>query len=467
MLNPDPGSFKDPTSRVYHCEGRVLRGLNTRGAGIYEQLEKQAFFNEWLQAGKIIHTGRAPDGDDGAAALSGGGWAMALVHQRIPFVSYAYEWPFAMLKDAALLHLDLLAESIANGWILKDATPYNIQWLGARPVFIDIPSLQPRPADALWSGYRQFCMNFLFPLMLKAHLNINYLPLLRAELDGITAADVRRYFSGHHLFKKGVLPHVVFPAWAEAAAIKHEARAKNISPSRQSATIVLGLVRGLQNTVGRLSSPPARTVWSDYEKTHSYNDTDAAAKKDFVRRCAAGQRWRLAWDLGCNTGVYAAVCAEYADYVVATDGDHDAVENLYLAQRAQNNKNILPLIMNLANMSPGQGWAGKERAAFERRGSPDLVMCLALIHHLRITANIPLTLILDWLRELNAALIIEFVGRDDEMTQKLLHGKSETYDDYNQAAFEAAVTERFIIARTAKLKNGMRQLYFLLPQTAQ
>ena len=457
MYAADSGSFKDPVSRVYHSDGRVLRALSRRGAFIYSDLEKQSFFTELCESGEVIKT--SPADDNLAAPILREGWERVLEHPRVPFISYPYEWPFAMLKDAALLHLDILLKSAEAGWTLKDATPYNIQWMGSRPVFIDIPSWERREDGASWAGYRQFCMTFLFPLMLRAHLNIDYAPLLRANLDGAPASEILRYFSGYHLFKKGVLPHVVFPAFAESAASGGKTR-----KVQQSDTVFLGLIRGLQNTITQLSHPTAKTMWSEYEHSHSYANSDIVEKQDFVRRCVASRHWTMTWDLGCNAGMYSAICSHHSDYVVAVDGDEAAVEKCYLLQKSEKDGNgILSLTMNLSNMSPGQGWAGKERAAFTNRTAPDLVLCLALIHHLRISANIPLSLILDELHGLNAAVIIEFVGRDDDMTRALLEGKSETYDDYNVETFEKEVNKRFLVKESATVKDGMRKLYFLHP----
>ena len=461
MHTANPGSFKDPAGRVYHCGGRVLRGLTAPGAEIFAAAEKQEFYARWTREGKIIGAVRAGNSDADARALAGEGWDAVLEHERIPFVSYPYEWPFAMLKDAALLHLELLETAVKNGWTFKDATPYNIQWFGARPVFVDITSPQPRTAGEPWAGYRQFCMNFLFPLMLKAHLNIDYAPLLRAELDGVPAGEILRYFSGRHIWKKGVLPHVVFPALAEEAAKRKQNGAAPKTP-RQPDAVVLGLIRGLQNTVQKLSRPAVRTAWSDYGRTHSYGGPDVAAKEDFVRRAAAARRRNLVWDLGCNAGAYSKICAEHSGYTVAVDGDSAAVERLYLEQKGGGN--ILPLTMNLANMSPGQGWAGQERAAFAGRGRPGLILCLALVHHMRISSNIPLPLFLDWLRGFDADVVVEFVGREDEMTQALLRGKTEKYEDYGLPQFESALGGRFAVEETALLKNGGRKLYFARPR---
>ena len=462
---PNPGSFKDPASRVYHCGGRILRGLNRQGADTFAAAEKTFFLSEWMQNGKIAETWR-PDDDD-ARAIIAEGWADVIEHRPVPFVSYPYEWPFAMLKDAALLHLELLAQAAENNWMLKDATPYNIQWRGASPMLIDIPSLQPRAAGAPWAAYRQFCMTFLFPLMLRAHLNINSAPLMRAELDGVAASEMLHYFSGFNLLKKGVLPHIIFPALAEKAAIKKGIRRaaekeSNAPPPRQPEAIVMGLIRGMQNTVRSLRRRRQKTNWSDYEHDNSYGDSDSAAKKEFVGKHAASRRWNLIWDLGCNTGTYSRVCAAHAGNVVAVDGDDEAIERLYLSQRGGGN--ILPLTMNFANMSPSQGWDGRERAAFDGRGRPDMIVCLALLHHLRIAANIPLAMILDFLRKQNAALLAEFVGRDDPMTWRLLQNKSETYDDYCLDNFESELRRRFEVEDRRELKDGARVLYFARPR---
>ena len=147
--------------------------------------------------------------------------------------------------------------------------------------------------------------------------------------------------------------------------------------------------------------------------------------------------------------------------MVAVDGDDEAIEKLYLSQRGGGN--ILPLTMNFANMSPSQGWDGKERAAFDGRGRPDMIVCLALLHHLRIAANIPLAMILDFLRKQNAALLAEFVGRDDPMTRRLLQNKSETYDDYCLDNFESELRRRFEVEDRRELKDGARVLYFARP----
>src|SRR5207244_4306218 len=103
-------------------------------------------------------------------------WAAVLRHETIPFISYPYEWPFGMLQDAALLQLELMHRALEEGMILKDTTPFNVQWIGSRPVFIDLTSfVRWTPGDP-WLGYRQFCEMFLFPLFLQSYRDIPFQP---------------------------------------------------------------------------------------------------------------------------------------------------------------------------------------------------------------------------------------------------------------------------------------------------
>ena len=469
-LDADPGSFKDPAGRVYRvgaeAEPRILRGLNRAAAATLERLLAEPFFRELVTAGQVVRTALQDRDDPAVQGVLADGWHAAAEHAAVGFVTWPYEWSFSMLKDAALLQLRLLEISVRNGWLLKDATPFNVQWRGARPVFIDVPSFVPREDGAYWHGYRQFCAMFLTPLLLTAHLSIPFQPLLRSRLEGIPPEEAARYFSGLRRFKRGVLSHVWFPARAERGVRRREHRgrpARAHSRQRQPQTLLLALLDNLRRLIGALSCGPARSDWSGYAGSHSYAAADFERKRDFVARHTAARRPGLTWDLGANTGVFAQASARHSRLVVAADSDADAVEMLYQRVRSSGPQNVIPLVLDVANLSPGQGWAGRERAAFAARRSPDLVLCLALIHHLRVAANIPLRLFVDWLRSLDAAVILEFVGREDEMFRKLLAHKTEDYADYTAANFEQQVRRRFLVRDRLPLKGGLRELFLLEP----
>lgn len=468
------GSFRDPKNRVYEFSSipdkgnkRILRGLDEETSSNVRELFDRQFFRRFLDSGHVIKSKLLSANDPDAKKIMENGWVGVLEHQTIPFVTYPYEWTFHMLKEAALLQLRLIEKSFEDGWMLKDATPYNIQWIGTRPVFIDIPSFEPWVEGEPWVGYRQFCSMYLTPLLFRAHLGIDHLPLLRSYIDGIPPTEAARFFSGTRRLKKGVLSHIIFPAKVEESIARRErddAPAKGRAGRKQSRAMIFGLLQSLSRLVNSLSIEIKHTDWSRYDKTHSYQEEDFESKKAFVLKNASDAERDQVWDIGCNTGTFSRICSGFCNQVIAVDGDHNAIEQLYLAERGNESSNILPLVMNLANISPNHGWAGTERAAFDHRKKPDLILCLALIHHLRLSANIPIELFLRWLRSLSSDVIIEFVNREDEMVVKLLTNKKEQYDDYNIDNFGSIVDLYFTVKDQFTIKGGKREIFYLKPK---
>jgi hypothetical protein len=456
-LQNEPGSFRDRNGAVFYRDGRVYRAISEKALANWGRLESSAFFRRLMETGRIVATERVDTEPEP-------GWAAVLRHARIPFISYPYEWTFGMLKDAALLQLELMQAALAENMILKDSSAYNIQWMGAEPVFIDIPSFEALGPGEPWVGYRQFCELFLYPLMLQAYKGVDFRAFLRGSLDGIPAEVLRPLLSTRDLARPGVLMHVVAQ---HALQLRYSAETAGVKGSLAAAgfdkRMIERNVAGLRRIVEKMEPTGARTVWADYAKTHSYDSAGFEAKCAFVRRAAQHRKWRLAWDLGCNAGTFSRIAAEHAEYVVAMDGDRMAVDHLYRTQRGrEDSRKILPLVVNLADPSPNQGWLGLERRSLPDRGRPELTLCLALIHHIVIGANVPMRDFVGWLAELGTSLVIEFVGRGDEMVQRLLANKDDQYADYHEAAFEAALGERFDIVVREPLKGGKRTIYFAL-----
>ena len=468
---PDPGSFKDPAGMVYRAGDRVLRGLDQHAAAVVADLLCSPFYQRLVADGDVVGSSWPPAADAARRSVLADGWCAVVEHQPVPFLTWPYEWPFSMLKDAALLQLRLLTASVGHGWTLKDATPFNIQYSLAtgvpRPIFIDVPSFTPR-GGAYWHGHRQFCATFLAPLLLTAHLGVPFASLLKSAPEGVPPEEAIKYFRGLRRFHRGVPAHIWLPARAEQALRKPRARRRpSHSPDRkQSQRMLLALLVSLARLVRRLSYKP-RSAWTAYANSHPYDDTDFERKKEFVARHAEALRPALTLDLGANTGVFSHVAARFSRVVVAADADHDAVEALYLAARGErgdsDHRNIIPMVLDVANPSPGLGWAGTERAAFTARAKPDLVLCLALVHHLRVAANVPLPLVIDWLRTFEAPVVMEFVGREDEMFAELIANKQERYEDYSAASFEAHLRGRFHVRDRLALKDGRRELLLLSP----
>jgi SAM-dependent methyltransferase len=467
-MTPEHGSFRDASNRVFYHHGEVFRSLSTEAAANWHQLGQTAFFRRLMESGAVI--GTETESRPAVTALVAGQWAAVLRHERIPFISYPYEWTFGMLKDAAWLHLDILEQALENGWTLKDGSAYNLQWRGQRPVFIDVSSFEPYRDGDSWTGYRQFCMMFIIPLLLKAHRDIQLAPLLRSNLEGVDPEEALKFISMRDIFRRGVFTHLYLHARLQARARRAEARtsAPDAAPAkwpvRQTREMTLRMVQSIKRMVAKLERGRGETAWSAYETTHSYDDVSLTEKKGFVERQVRGRRWRMVYDLGSNTGTFARLCSEHADHVIAVDEDELAVDTLYHRLKTETPDNVTPLVMPLSNVSPDQGWRGRERKSFDERGKPDLILCLALIHHLVITANIPMQDFLQWIRSFDAAVVLEFVGPGDEMTLRLLKNKRNKHPDYTLARFESIVASMFEIADKASLKEGRRHIYFLRPK---
>src|ERR671923_475960 len=278
---PEPASFRDPEARVvYSSSGEVLRELSPRAREDWEQLERARFFRRGLEQGRIVATEEIEPG--------------VLRHERLPFVSYPYEWPFEMLRAAALLELGLLEEALGEGFVLKDGSPYNVQWRGSEPVFVDVGSFERLREGEPWAGYRQFCMLFLYPLLLQAWKDVPFQPWLRGRIDGISPKECRNLLSLRDRFRRGSLTHVFLHARLER---RYEHRDVDVKAELKKAgfrkELIVANVNGLERLVSRLQWRPAGSAWSGYGPTTTYSDEDAERKAAFVSEAVAAERPRL------------------------------------------------------------------------------------------------------------------------------------------------------------------------------
>lgn len=449
----DPGSFRDRAGRVFIRDGRVFRAVRRDALDGWRDVAARPFYKALESDGAIVSTHEAHD-------VSVEGWAGVLEHERIPVVSYPYEWPFSMMRRAALHTLELVDHALTDGVALRDATPYNIQWAGTCPRFIDVLSFEPRRPGALWDGYRQFCELFLFPLMISAYLRIPFQPWLRGSLDGISTATAARMLTPRKLHRGGVFKHVYLHSLLQKSM--HEASSTAVSDAAarevvdSKAELVRHNVRSLKKLVDGLEAGRKASHWKGYEQTHTYSTAERARKETFVRDWIERTCPSAVLDLGCNTGTFSKIAASAGAYVVAVDADHDVVDDLSSTESDR----ILPLLWDIADPSPSMGWRLAERSSLTQRFQPDLVLSLALIHHLVIGRNIPLDDFIAELAAMRCDLIIEFVDRHDPMVERLLSQKREAFDDYTLAAFERALGEHFNVAVREPLESGSRVLYF-------
>ena len=462
MSQPDPGSFRDPLSRV-HIDGvDILRGLTPAGLAEYQAVAAHPFYAQLQDEGLLVGTELLEPGSHPLHAQ----YAGVLRHQRVELISYPYEWTFEMLRDAALVHLDITRRAVAAGFSTKDATAYNLAFTDGHPVFIDIGSFEKPPRDESWPGYRQFCELFLNPLAICAKTGVAYHPWLRGSVGGIATTDAAALIPLHRRLRHGLAAHITLQARSQRAAGGEDDDADG-APARRvagfSPTLVTAQLDNLEQAIRHLTWKAQRSVWSDYGDRSHYAGDDLPAKRTFVAEAIERTGARSVVDLGANDGYFSTAALEAgATHVVAADFDHLVVDRLYRHLKDIGEGRIHPLVLDLTNPSPGTGWRGRERQPFTERTRPDLTLCLAVVHHLAITNTVPLPEIVDFLAELRSPLVVEFPHPDDPKVQLLLSRKrAGLFDHYDRTNFEAALAARYTIERTETLRT--RTLYHATP----
>ncbi len=456
------GSFRDPLSRVVHDDGRILRVLRGDGVTDFEQVESTGFWSDAQANGSVVSTSRTVVPDELAAA----GWEQALEHDRVPVISYPYEWTFSMLQDAAVQQLQLTRAALADRLLTKDATPFNSQFVGAAPVFVDVGSFERLHPKEPWRGYRQFCELFYNPLLLQAVNNMPFQPWMRGSLRGISPEVTRSLLSRRRRVGKGAFVNVVMHARLEkkysdnARDVTGEIRRAGFSPK-----LIESQLAKLEKVMAGLDWAEASSTWSEYTDRSHYAESDLQAKAAFVGDVAGSAPRAQILDLGANDGYFSRIASDHADHVVAVDADALVIDRLYRTLRAEGNRTILPLYSDLVDASPSLGWRAKERPSFVSRVNPDLVLALALVHHLSISDTVPLTEVVGMLRDYDSEVVVEFPTRDDPMVKRLLQRKrTGLFDHYSLESFVDALESQFTIERREELPSGTRHLFHVSPR---
>ena len=378
-------------------------------------------------------------------------WYKTLLPRQIPFITYPYEWCFTQLKDAALLTISILKASIDHGMIIKDATPYNIQFINNAPVFIDTLSFEKYDANKAWVAYRQFCNMFLFPLYLEHYLKTDIQKTLVVYPDGIPVDITSKLLPLKSRTNVGVWLHVYLQN-----TITRNASSKK-EDEKFSKKKLLNLVNHLEATINNLKSRNFASAWNNYYSESISGNNYLEEKEKIFRSIIDTIDAGTVLDLGANDGYFSKIYAEKGTQVIAVDSDSRSICALYGSVA----KNVLPLLIDVANPSPSIGLNNAERPAFHKRIRTDVVLALALIHHLVIGRNISLGVLAAWLSDISKILIIEFVPREDEKVQQMLASRKDVFGDYTVANFEHIFSQYFSIKQQEPIPGSRRIIYLM------
>ena len=450
------GSFRDPSGFMFKHDGKLYRQVNQKyreeydllmNSGLYDQLNK----SRTLVAHKEVALDIAPRPEIAYKVIQ---------PEIVDFISYPYEWCFNQLKDAAILTLAIARRALEFGMSLKDASAYNIQFHQGKPVFIDTLSFEKYEEGAPWVAYRQFCQHFLAPLALMAKMDIRLAQMLRLHIDGIPLDLASKLLPGSTRMNFGLATHIHIHAKSQQRYADKEVSHEEVK-ARMSKTSMLGLLDSLLSTVKSLNVKTIQTEWTDYYQDNNYTPASFEAKRQLVRSFIQKVQPKQVWDLGGNTGEFSRAASDLQIQTVCFDIDSGAVQQNYDLVKQNKEKFMLPLRMDLTNPSPDLGWHNAERESMQARGPVDLVMALALIHHLAISNNVPLVDVANYFADLGDYLIIEFVPKSDSQVKRLLASRLDIFPDYTLEGFRKAFTQRYVLLDEKPVEGSERTLFLM------
>lgn len=448
------GSFRDPTGFIFLKKGVVYRQINKVYQKNYEHLIKSGLYEKLVDYRLLI-----PHKETSLRLSTENGTIYKIIKpEPISFISYPYEWSFSQLKDAALLTLKVQKVALDYGMSLKDSSAYNIQFHEGKPVLIDTLSFEKYEEGKPWVAYKQFCQHFLAPLALMALKDIRLGQLLRYYLDGIPLDLTWSLLPLTKYFKFPLYIHIFLHAKSQSFFTSVRTARKYRKLSKLG---FFALIDSLESAIGNLKWNIDKSQWSNYYTDIHYSSSSLDHKKLIVKKMINNISPKYVWDLGANTGLFSRIAAEKGANVVSFDIDPLTVEKNYLESLAKNETKILPLIIDLTNPPPSQGFALEERMSLIERGPADLVLALALIHHLAISNNTPLSLLSDFFQKIGKWLIIEFVPKNDAMVKQMLLSRRDIFVGYDQANFEREFSKNFRILEKVKIKKSKRAIYLM------
>jgi hypothetical protein len=455
-------SFRDPSGFIFLRNNEIYRQINKSYSSQYDKLIESGLYQKLVDAHLLIPHEEI-DEEPANAEL-----AYKIIKPKpVPFISYPYEWSFSALKSAALTTLSIHEMALEHGMVLKDASAYNIQFIGCQPVFIDTLSFAEYKEGEPWFAYRQFCQHFLAPLALMAKRDIRFGKWLTGFIDGIPLDLASQQLPPTSRLNVGLLMHLHLHANSQKrhADTGTSDAVKSASKSRLakvSKTGMLGIASSLRSTVQKLKWKPGKTEWGEYYSDTNYADQSMNAKISLVEEFIEQAAPQFVWDLGGNTGRFSRIASAKGITTISFDIDPAAIEKNFLEGQKAEDRNILPLQQDLTNPSPSIGWHHAERESLAKRGPADTVLALALIHHLAISNNVPLPALAQFFADVTQRyLIIEFVPKSDSQVRRLLAAREDIFPDYTQDQFEHEFKRLFSIKNQSQVDDSKRTLYLM------
>jgi len=442
----EPSSFRDPDSDLEFDNGFYYRKMSLNYLPHYLHFKSSGLKDKLFKEGYILLFEEIFDEQPNV------GFANQVIKtEKIPFVSYPYEWSFSQLKTASLLTLKINLIALEFGMILKDSSVYNIQFIGSKAIFIDISSFEIYKKNSLWSGYQQFCRHFLAPLLLASYKDVRLIKLLLLNLDGLDLSFTRKLLPIKSFFSSGVLLHLIL----NTSGIK-TSRDKKIKLKEQGLKSILV---HLTDTIENLKLKNKKSEWSDYYNNTNYSNSGLLQKASIIESFIKELNIKTALDVGANDGKFSKLLSNSSIYTVSTDIDELVVEKNFNDALRDENDNLLSLYLNFANPTPSIGWDNTERKSFYDRSKFDLVLALAVVHHFVITYDLSFEMIAEKFSKIGKYLIIEFPLPEDDKVQFISRNKLSQFSNYNIENFKSAFEKYFLELDNKFIESNSRVIF--------
>lgn len=454
MFTRHSSSYRDPSGFLFYHNDVLYRQVSQSFKTDFDQFISGGLYQH-LVGKKIL----IPHSMINENFTDSPDWYQTLQPEVIPFISYPYEWCFDMWKDAALGTLEAAKEAMDFGMMLKDASAYNLQWHNGKMTFIDTLSFEKYDDTKPWIAYRQFCEHFLAPLALMHYLKEPLPTLFVAYPDGIPLLVTKKLLPAKSKFHL----HSYLHLHVQARMAQKKSKQQTTPTTTFSRKKLLNILMSLEAAVKSYSLNQRSGVWSEYYEEANQRADYVAQKKQIINDWISKPQLKTAIDVGANEGEFSKLLAEKNIYTISTDFDHYSINKLYQETKRTGNKNIHPLVIDISNPSPAIGMYNEERTSFLNRVKTDIVLALALIHHLAIGKNIPFEDVAKTFGKLGKALIIEFIPKEDEKVQLMLQQKKDIYDWYTLENFLSAFARTYKIVDSSEIGSSKRILYLMQP----
>ena len=455
MISQNNISYRDSAARVVKKEAGYFRYIFQEYKSEYNYLIQSGLYQELVQLGLILeHSEIEIDNSDPKIYK-------LLYPTQIPFQSYPFEWSYKQWIKAILAFLTINQIALKYGMILKDATPFNFYLSAGKAIMFDTSSFMFFNENDNWIAYKQFCEEFLSPIVLMHYNGTEWSKLTITELRGMHLNFVSKQLPLKSWFNLTTLLHIHLHSRYSNKIYSTENEIKKIKGF--TVEKIQSLQQMIFKTITLWVKPYQYTNhWNGYYK----NDIESAEyledKETTIRKWLEITKPISVIDLGANTGKFSFIAAEYAERVVALEADDNCVDTIEKQILANNINNIVAIVGNLNEPSPNLGLLNSETKNIYERANSEMVLALALIHHLFFTNKISINQIGEILNKFSSKyLIVEFIEITDKRVQELIVNNHTNQEDYTETNFIESLAKYFKILEIKKLQNSNRSLLFM------